>query len=275
MTQARWHRLVQAVALGFGIGLAVISIHAGIVWTDGQVYWMAAERLRFGEALYPSAGDPEVAFYKYAPWFAWAWVPFTYLPEPLVAIGWTVAMLGAWSVPLPAAMRAGWQGRSIAFLAGPPMLVAALGGNVQPAVVAALWAWLDRRWGPVAVGLSASLQVFPILFVVTDAARRDWTRAAVGLSVAVLLWLPALAYGITNYPEIIGGVLSLWRFSPVAYAGVVALVVVWAWRQRSWSAASLLVLVATSARFIPYHLGYLLCSRPRPERSSPTGLGPP
>jgi len=275
VTQARWHRLVQAVALGLGIGLALISIHGGIVWTDGQVYWMAADRLRSGEPLYPSAGDPEIAFYKYAPWFAWAWVPFTYLPEPIVAIGWTVGMLAAWAAPTASAMRDGWQGRSIAFLAGPPLLVAALGGNIQPAVVAALWAGLDRRWGPLAVGLSASLQVFPILFVVTDAARRQRTRVAVASAVAVLLWLPAFAYGIADYPEIIGGVLSLWRLSPVLYAGVVALAVLWAWRQRSRSAASLLVLIATSARFIPYHLGYLLCSRPQPERSNATGLGPP
>lgn len=271
MTQARWHRLLQALALGLGIGLALISIHAGIVWTDGQVYWMAAERVRFGESLYPSSGDPEVAFYKYAPWFAWAWVPLTYLPEPIVAIGWTAAMLAAWAVPLPAALRAGWQGRSIAFLAGPPMLVAALGGNIQPAVVAALWAWLDRRWGPVAIGFSASLQVFPILFVVTYAARRRSRGAAVGIAVAVTLWLPALAYGITDYPELIGRVLSLWVFSPFAYAAVVALLVIWAWRQRTWSAASVLVLIATSARFIPYHLGYLLCWRPQEARS---GGGP-
>jgi hypothetical protein len=275
VTQARWQRLVQAVALGFGIGFALISIHSGLIWTDGQVYWLAAERLRFGEPLYPSAGDPEVAFYKYAPWFAWAWVPLTYLPEPIVAIGWTLAMLAVWASPVAAAMRAGWRGRSVAFLAGPPLLVAALGGNIQPAVVAALWAGLDRRWGPVAIGISASLQVFPILFVVTDAARRQWTRAAIGTAVAVLLWLPALLYGIRDYPEVIGGVLSLWRLSPVVYVAVVGLVIVWAWRQRSWSAASLLVLVATSARFIPYHLGYLLCSRPQPERSSPTPPGLP
>lgn len=272
MTQAGWHRLAQAVALGFGIGLALISIHAGIVWTDGQVYWMAAERLRDNESLYPAAGDPEIAFYKYAPWFAWAWVPLTFLPEPMVAIGWTAAMVAAWAVPLPAALRAGWQGRSIAFLAGPPMLVAALGGNIQPAVVAALWAGLDRRWGPVAIGFSASMQVFPILFLITDAARRRWTRVAMGIAVAAILWLPALAYGITDYPEVIGGVLSLWKVSPVLYAMVVALAVGWAWRQRNWAAASLVVLAATSARFIPYHLGYLLCSRPREADPKPPAV---
>jgi len=261
---ARGQRVFQAIALGLGIGLALASIRAGILWTDGQVYWMAAERLRAGESLYPAAGDPEVAFYKYAPWFAWVWVPLTYLPEPMVAGGWTIAMLAAWAMPLRAAMGAGWRGRTVVFLAAPPLLVAALGGNVQPAVIAALWAWLDRRWGPAAVGCAASLQVFPILFTVIYAARRQWWRAGVAVALGALLWLPALAYGIEDYPEVIGGVFSLWRISPAAYVVVVVLLAGWTWSAQRWSAASLLVLAATGARFIPYHLGYLLCSFPRP-----------
>jgi hypothetical protein len=260
--------VVQAAALGLGIGMALISIRGGILWTDGQVYWLAAERLRLGDSLYPVSGDPEAAFYKYAPWFAWAWVPFTYLPEPIVAICWTLAMLAAWAAPLPGVLRMGWQGRAIVFLAAPPLLVAALGGNIQPAVVAALWAWLDRRAGPAAVGFSASLQVFPILFAVLYAARRQWWRAGIGVGLAAVLWLPALAYGILDYPEVIGGVLSLWRIAPIAYVGVVIGFVVWTWLRRTPVAASLLVLAATSARFIPYHLGYLLCSWPRPQEES-------
>jgi len=267
VTQARWRRVAQAVALGFGIGMALISIRGGIFWTDGQVYWLAAERLQSGGPLYPLSGDPEVAYYKYAPWFAWAWVPLTYLPEPLVAVGWTLAMLTAWAVPLSAAWRTGWRGRAVVFLAAPPLLVAALGGNIQPAVVAALWAWLDRRWGPAAVGFSASLQVFPILFAVLYAARRQWWRAGVGVALAAILWLPALAYGIVDYPEVIGGVLSLWRTAPIAYVAVVIVFAAWTWLRRRSAAASLLVLVATSARFIPYHLGYLLCSWPRPPEA--------
>ncbi|MEX0631009.1 MAG: glycosyltransferase family 87 protein [Chloroflexota bacterium] len=266
----RGRRVVQAVALGFGIGMALISIRGGIFWTDGQVYWLAAERLQSGEPLYPVTGDPEAAYYKYAPWFAWAWVPLTYLPEPVVAIGWTLAMLSAWASPLPGVLRIGWRGRAVVFLAAPPLLVAALGGNIQPAVVAALWAWLDRRWGPAAVGFSASLQVFPILFAVLYAARRQWWRAGVAIGLAAILWLPALAYGIADYPEVIGGVLSLWRIAPFAYIAVVIGFVAWTWLRRSPVAASLLVLVATSARFIPYHLGYLLCSWPRP----PDGVRP-
>jgi hypothetical protein len=268
VTQARWHRLIQAVALGFGIGMALISIHGGILWTDGQVYWAAGERLATGEPLYPADVDPDSA-YKYAPWFAWAWVPLTYLPEPLVAVGWTAGMLAAWALPLPAFLRAGWTGRAVVFLAAPPLLVAALGGNVQPALVAILYAGLDRRWGPAAIGLAASLKIFPVLFVVVYAARREWLRAGIGIALGALLWLPTLAYGVEAYPGVIGGALSLWTISPIVYVVAVAFLVAWTWRRRGWPEASVLVLVGASVRFIPYHLGYLLCSRPRGEKDRP------
>lgn len=263
MSEARQQRLVQAVALGLGIGLALISIHGEIIWTDGQAYWSAAERLRFGEPLYPATADPEAAStYRYAPWFAWVWIPLTLLPEPLVAAGWTLAMLAAWALPLPALLRAGWTGRAVVFAAAPPLLVAALGGNIQPALVAALYAGLERRWGPAAIGLAASLKIFPILFVVLYSARRQWWRACIAVAVGVGLWLPALVYGITHYPTAIGGALSLWTISPIAYVAIVGILAVWAWQRQSWLLASVLVLVA-SVRFIPYHLGYLLCSRPQ------------
>lgn len=248
--------------------MALISVHGAVLWTDGHAYWAAGERLRFGESLYPPTLDPESSdAYRYAPWFAWAWVPLTYLPEPLVAASWTVAMLAAWALPLPAFFGAGWTGRAVVFLAAPPLLVAALGGNVQPAIIAVLYAGLERRWGPAAVGLAASLKLFPVLFAIVYAARGEWWRAGGGILLGAFLWLPALAYGIDDYPAVIGGALSLWTISPIVYLAAVALLLAWTWRRRSWPAASLLVLVA-SVRFIPYHLGYLLCSRPQPESSA-------
>jgi len=169
---------------------------------------------------------------------------------------------------LPAFLRAGWTGRAVVFLAAPPLLIAALGGNVQPALVAILYAGLERRWGPAAIGLAASLKIFPVFFVVVYAARREWLRAGVGVVLGALLWLPTLAYGIDDFPRAIGGAFSLWTISPVVYLVPVALLVAWTWRKRSWPVASLLVLVG-SVRFVPYHLGYLLCSRPQLESSIP------
>ncbi len=263
LADPRAQRVVVAVALGLGIALAILSIHTGLVWTDGQVYWEAGLRVASGEPLYPAGVDPETA-YKYAPWFAWAWAPLTFLPEPLVAAAWTVAMVGAWALPVVAFLRMGWAAQAVAVLAGPPLLIAALGGNVQPAVVALLWALLGRRWGPVAIGVAASLKLFPALFAVTYLARREWGRALVSVAIGALLWLPLLAYGLDSYPSAVGGALSLWTISPVVYLAAVAGAAVWALRRPSWRAGSVLVIIGASVRFIPYHLGYLLCSAPRP-----------
>jgi hypothetical protein len=264
VTDPRVQRVAQAAALGLGIALAILSVHTGLLWTDGQVYWDAGQRVASGQPLYPAGTDPDTAF-KYAPWFAWAWAPLTFLPEPLVAGAWIVAMVGAWALPTVAFLRMGWAARAVALLAGPPLLIAALGGNVQPAVVALLWAFLDRRGGPVAIGIAASLKLFPALFVVTYLARREWGRAVVALAVGALLWLPALLYDLGAYPSAIGGALSLWTISPIVYLAAVLVAAGWALRQRSWPAASVLVIIGAGARFIPYHLGYLFCSAPRAD----------
>jgi hypothetical protein len=258
------HRVIQAIALGVGIALAILSVHERLLWTDGRAYWLAAERLREGLDLYPaSIGTEASEVYRYAPWFAWTWVPLTYLPEWFVAVGWIAAMTAAWAVPVIAFTRAGWKERSIAFLAGPPLLVAALGGNVQPAVVLLLFAGMERRWGPAAIGVAASLKLFPILFVAVYVGRGQLVRAAAAVGLGAFLWLPALASDMRAYPAAIGGALSLLAVSPIGYAALCLLAIGFAVRRSSWPAASVAVAVGASIRFIPYQLGYLLCSRPQ------------
>jgi Glycosyltransferase family 87 len=258
------HRVIQATALGLGIALAILSVHERLLWTDGRAYWLAAERLREGLDLYPaSIGTEASEVYRYAPWFAWAWVPLTHLPERLVAVGWIAAMTAAWAIPVIAFTRSGWKERCVAFLAGPPLLMAALGGNVHPAIVLLLFAGMERRWGPAAIGVAASLKLFPILFVTVYLGRGQLVRAAAAVGLGAFLWLPALASDMRAYPAAIGGALSLLAVSPVAYATVCLLAIGLAVRRSSWPAASVAVAVAASMRFIPYQLGYLLCSRPQ------------
>ena len=261
----RIQRALQAAALGLGISFALMSVHGELFWTDGQAYWMAAERLRAGEELYSAAISQDAAeVYRYAPWFAYAWIPLTYLPEEFVAVGWTLAMLAAWIFPVSAFLGLGWRERSIAFLAAPPLLVAALGGNVQPAVIALLYVGLERRWGPGAIGVAASLKLFPILFVAVYLARGRWAAAATAVALGGFLWLPALASEIRHYPLEVGGAFSLLAISLVVYVVATTAAVGWSLRSASWSGAGVAVLVASCVRFIPYQLGYLLCSRPLP-----------
>lgn len=198
LADPRIQRIIQAAALGLGIGLALINIHAGLLWTDGRVYWEAGERVASGGPVYVSGASPDTAF-KYAPWFAWMWALFTRLPEVVVAAAWTGAMLIAWAVPIPSYLRGGWNARAVLFLASPPLLVAALGGNVQPAIIVMLFAGVERRWGPGAIGVAASLKLFPILFAFVYCARRQWARAVTAAGVGALLWLPALA-DLNAYP---------------------------------------------------------------------------
>jgi hypothetical protein len=261
----RTQRALQAAALGLGIAFALMSVHQGLFWTDGRAYWLAGERLRAGDELYAATISQDSAeVYRYAPWFAFAWIPLTYLPENVVAVGWTFAMVVAWLYPALTFLGLGWRERSVACLAAPPLLVAALGGNVQPAVVALLFVGLEHRWGAGAIGIAASLKLFPILFIAVYLGRRQWVPAATAVGLAGFLWLPALASDLRHYPVEVGGAFSLLAVSPLVYVVALSAAVAWSLRSGSWSANSVAVLLASCARFIPYQLGYLLCSRPIP-----------
>ncbi len=188
-----------------------MSVHGALFWTDGQAYWRRRSGCGPGEELYPATVSQDAAeVYRYAPWFAYAWVPLTYLPEKLSS---RPAGRSPWSPPGCSRSRPscglGWRERSVAFLAAPPLLVAALGGNVQPAVVALLFAGLERRWGPGAIGVAASLKLFPILFVAVYLARRQWVAAAAAVALGGFLWLPALASDIRALPG-----RGRWRLQP-------------------------------------------------------------
>ena len=84
-------RLPRTVALALIIGIGIFNLyHAVVGWTlsDAGAYWNAAMRLREGADLYPALASVEGSeIFRYAPWFAWVTVPFTYLP------GWLVGTL--------------------------------------------------------------------------------------------------------------------------------------------------------------------------------------
>lgn len=272
----RWERyarlLVLGVCIGFGIGHVLFAI-SGWTLVDVEAYWGAAMRLREGGALYPVLDDPTTAdVYRYAPWFAWAWVPLTYLPRGVVEVAWSVALLGAVAavlyrvlVPLTVA------GAAVAGLLGGLLLLIASVGNVHPLLVAALVFGVERRSGPLWVALAASLKAVPILFVVVYLARGEWRRAALAVVLTALLVAPMLLYDLSAYPFSAGELsLSLANRAPAAWVALTVLAVGvtwWAARRRSshdWLAASVAALVALPRAF-PYDLTLLLAGVARPR----------
>ena len=214
-------RLVAlAILIGIGINHVVFAIRD---WPlhDMDVYLAAAARLRNGGSLYV-AGDVAVNSFWYAPWYAMAWIPFTYLPREVVAVGWSAILLAATAGVSWLLARQGRWGAVLALLVGPPLFAVSAGGNVQPLMLLALLIALHRRWGPVAVGVAASLKFTPLLLAFAYAARREWARAAASVLVAGALLLPGFLMGITRAGVQSGAAPSLLGASTALYVVAVA-----------------------------------------------------
>jgi hypothetical protein len=186
-------RLVLALCLGLGIGFGLFEILSGRF--DGDAYWNAALRLREGQMLYLPGLPDDSLVYRYPPFFAFAWVPLTYLPHLLVAALWRAAMI-ACALALIPLLWPRWIPAMALFV---PMLIgAAWMGNVQPLVVL-LAVWGVQRRRPWAVGVSAGLKALPILLAGLDAWRRDWRAVAIAVGIALALWAPIFLFDLSGY----------------------------------------------------------------------------
>jgi hypothetical protein len=269
----RIERLARILAAAAFVGLSI----AWLIWTlngislsDADAYRTAAERLLAGADLYQPAATQDEAF-RYAPWFAAAWVPIAALP-PLVGDGlWTVALVAASVVAVvPLARRPGAASRLLALLGGTMLLWTAARGNVHPLVMVALIHGLDRRSGPVWVALAASLKAVPILFVLVYLARREWWRAGTTIALAAVLVLPMPLLGWEFESVQAGASISLFhQVSPLAWAlaaAVGALAAIWVALLRPGAAAAAASAAAILAlpRLLLYDLTYLLVGADRP-----------
>ncbi len=271
----KWSRLV-ATALIVGVGLSQI-IFAVADWhlSDMNAYWDAAMRLREGEPLYPTLSNTEASeVYRYAPWFAWAWVPLTYLPRELVNVLWSATLLAASAAALwPFARERAWL--AVAFFA--PILIGISGiGNVQPLIIAALVLGVERRSGPLWIGFAASLKIVPVLFAVVYAGRRQWWRAGASVLVGGLLWAPALLYDLSGYATDPGPAGMLIQV-PVLYVAVVAVGVAVTFALSrglfGWLAGAATVCLAVP-RFFVYDVTFMMVGKPygfESEASSDAG----
>ena len=211
--------LIVAVLVGMAANLIVFAIRD---WPlgDMDVYLEAARRLRDGEPLYVP-GDVAVDSYWYAPWYAALWVPLTYLPREIVAIGWSALLLIASAAVSLLVWRAAPSGRILALFVGPALFAVSAGGNVQAPMLLALIVGLHRRWGPIAIAAAASLKFAPLLLALVYVARREWWRAGASLAFSAALLIPSYLMGITAAGVQSDAAPSLIAVSPILYGAVI------------------------------------------------------
>ena len=268
MANRRWAtRAVLVLLLGFGIAQMILTVSDWHL-RDMGAYWEAGERLRLGEQLYPPLADPESsATYRYAPWFAWLWVPITLLPRELVSVAWSMILLTASSIALLPAIRArAWV---VVILFTPILFGISAIGNAHPLIIAALVQGVERRSGPVWIAAAASLKAVPILFVLVYLGRRQWRRVLVALGVTLALVIPMAFHDLSNYPTGSGAAGGLIAVPPL-YVLAVAVGIIVSLRlargDTGWLASAATVVVATPRLFV-YDISYVLVGLASPPVS--------
>ena len=261
-------RLARILALAVIIGIGFSHLYWSVTdWhlSDMNAYWDAGVRLRLGEALYPPVTDVTASeVYRYSPWFAWLWMPITLVPREIVNVLWS-ALLVAASVAamLPMARRGAWIG--VAFFL--PILVGISAiGNVHALLVAALVLGVERRSGPLWIGVAASLKLFPFMFVLTYLGRRQWRRAIVTGAITAVLLAPYLAYDLSHYVTSAGSGAMLLGWPPAYVFAVLAAVggTLWLARGRyGWLASATAVVLAIPRSFV-YDVSWVLVGLPAP-----------
>lgn len=265
--QVRPGRLVRllGIALVIGIPASQAALYAAnLDPVDMTSYLWAGEAWRTTGNPYTPAevvvdGNP---IYRYAPWFAVPWIWLSQLPDGVVGTSWAVLMAACGVLAVVPVLRA-WGAIAIPLAAffGGWLVAIGLNGNVQPALVALLAWGVERRWGPAAVAVAASLKAVPILYVIVYAGRGEWSRVAWTLGLTLVLVAPMLLFDIPALSVTAGESLSLFSASPflwavVAIASVVAAVLL-ARTRYAWLTAGVAVLAALPRAFV-YDVTFLL-----------------
>ncbi len=270
-------RVSKLVATAILIGLSIaLLIFAVTDWklTDAEAYWNAAIRLRAGEPLYPAVDDVNGSdVYRYAPWFAFAAVPSTFLPQPVAGALWSLLLLGASGLAILPLVRE--RQYVLAAFFGSVLIGISAIGNAQPLIIAALVHGVERRSGPLWIGITASLKVVPLFFALVYLGRRQWWRFIASVFITVVLVAPMLAFDLSNYVTDASDAALLIRWPPVwisvIIAGSVATVVL-ATTRYGWLAAGSTAVLALP-RFFMYDITFLLpgsATRAAQERRAPS-----
>lgn len=272
----------MAILIGY-LGYTLASWFLAWNPDDAGAYYDAAVRLTRGEPPYAAVHPEAHEVYRYAPWFAAAWIPLTALPRDLALHAWSLAMLACAGASVwPLLRRATWASVALAVLVAQTLVETAMFGNAHPLVVAALVWTVGRTSFPAWVGVAASIKLVPLALVIVWLTRRDWRPAIVATGVAALLFAPMLLFDLSAYVTDPGtGLLSLYSVSPLlwaAVAGAAAIATIVLGLRRSpyaWVAVSVLMflgpprVVLSYLAFLP--IGYELVRR---ELVSPPAPAP-
>lgn len=202
------------------MGLAMIWANA-FSWglEDWRTYLLAAERVADGNSVYDWTAGPE-SVYRYAPWFAYALVPFLALPRSAADLLWSAIVLGGvLMAALPLIRQRTWAAVAIAILGAGLLMRVASTGNVNSLMIGALVLGINSRFGPLIVALAASLKATPLLFVAVFVAERRWVAAGVTGGITLILVAPMVWLGYEATP---GPSDSLFGQSVVLWALVAA-----------------------------------------------------
>lgn len=278
-------RLVAISVAVLGVVLLMGAALNGNVQPDADAYWHAALRLRDGQALYGGPRGDETEIYRYAPWFAFAWLPLTYLGQDAAYGVWRGVLLVSTLVAIwPLVRRPTPASVTLAILLGGLLVSNLPAANVTPLIVGALAAGLRTRVGPVLLGLAASLKFFPLILVAGYLAERRWGAVLVAVVVGAVLWLSVLAFDLELYmqsggPSFYLGGVSLLSVSPlfwipvaIASAGVVIGLAI---RGSSWTwlAAAAAIPLAVPRVWLP-DAGYVLVGIPARRDMTPGSRAP-
>jgi hypothetical protein len=230
--------------------LGVATVAANWHLTDLKAYLAAAD-------LLASGGNPfDVALverglpyhYHYSPWFAALFVPLLALPVEVVRVAWSALLLAASALALAPALRShGLGAYPVVALMAFLLLNVVAEGNVQPLLLAGLVWSLERRAGPLAIGVAASLKITPILLALVYVGRGQWWRAVLAALVAGILVAPTLLFELPATATATGGT-GLFTSAPVVWAATVAVAVgatlLLARTRFAWLAASAATILA-------------------------------
>ena len=197
----RWLAAIQrlgpvlVIALFALTSLSVFASAGTTLGYDAAAYLQAAERVRAGLPLYNPTIDVAVGFgiYLYPPPFAFAVVPFTFLPAPLDLWVWLSAIVAAFlagTALLPVRPGVRW---SIVLLAAVsfPFLYAIKLGQVESLLYLAFafgWRWIDHSVTPgLAVAAGALTKFQPALLFGWMVVTRRWRALVAGVAAVVLV----------------------------------------------------------------------------------------